>query len=114
KFENIANLTIHLYEDAILEYKEERSMKDLQLVDFKQTELHSFNNYANALKIIIKVPSLNNYLKQNVIPIITDWLGQLFIKKIITYLKIQQSAANILQVYKNFYPIIGPLHVVLN
>ncbi|KAF0386545.1 hypothetical protein F8M41_011372 [Gigaspora margarita] len=114
KFESIDNLTIHLYEDAILEYKEERSMKDLQLVDFKELELHSFNNYANALKMIINVPSLNNYLNQNVIPIITDWPEQLFIRKIITYLKIQQSATNIPQVYKNFHPIIGPLHVALN
>ncbi|KAF0542808.1 hypothetical protein F8M41_004434 [Gigaspora margarita] len=65
KFESINNLIIHLYEDAILEYKEERSMKDLQLVDFKELELHSFNNYADALKIIINVPSLNNYLNQN-------------------------------------------------
>jgi len=89
-------------------------MKDLYLVDFKELELHSFDNYADALKMIINIPSLNNYLKQNVIPIITDWPGQLFIRKIITYLKIQQSASNILQVYKNFHPIIGPLHVALN
>ena len=114
KFESIDNLTIHLYEDAILELKEERSMKDLYLVDFKELELHSFDNYADALKMIINIPSLNNYLKQNVIPIITDWPGQLFIRKIITYLKIQQSALNIPQVYKNFHPIIGPLHVALN
>ncbi|KAF0559893.1 hypothetical protein F8M41_004408 [Gigaspora margarita] len=89
-------------------------MKDLQLMDFKELELHSFDNYADALKMIINIPSLNNYLKQNVIPIITDWPGQLFIRKIITYLKIQQSASNIPQVYKNFHPIIGPLHVALN
>ncbi|RIB05534.1 hypothetical protein C2G38_2253762 [Gigaspora rosea] len=114
QLKNIDNLTIHLYEDAILELKEERSMKDLQLVDFKELELHSFDNYADALKMIINIPSLNNYLKQNVIPIITDWPGQLFIRKIITYLKIQQLASNIPQVYKNFYPIIGPLHVALN
>ncbi|RIB10955.1 hypothetical protein C2G38_2250452 [Gigaspora rosea] len=114
KFESIDNLTIHLYEDAILELKEERSMKDLHLVDFKELELHSFDNYADVLKMIINIPSLNNYLKQNVIPIITDWPGQLFIRKIITYLKIQQSASNIPQVYKNFHPIIGPLHVALN
>ncbi|RIB12471.1 hypothetical protein C2G38_2041789 [Gigaspora rosea] len=114
KFESIDNLTIHLYEDAILELKEERSMKNLQLVDFKELELHLFDNYADAHKMIINISSLNNYLKQNVIPIITDWPGQLFIRKIIKYLKIQQSASNILQVYKNFHSIIGPLHVALN
>ncbi|RIB12760.1 hypothetical protein C2G38_2144913 [Gigaspora rosea] len=114
KFESIDNLTIYLYEDAILELKKERSMKNLQLVDFKELELHSFDNYADALKMIINIPLLNNYLKQNVIPIITDWPGQLFIRKIITYLKIQQSASNIPQVYKTFHPIIGPLHVALN
>ncbi|KAF0478848.1 hypothetical protein F8M41_023942 [Gigaspora margarita] len=79
-------------------YKEERSMKDLQLVDFKELELHSFENYADALKMIINVPLLNNYLNQNVILIITNWPGQLFIRKIITYLKIQQSVTNISQV----------------
>ncbi|KAF0539733.1 hypothetical protein F8M41_006841 [Gigaspora margarita] len=64
--------------------------------------------------MIINVSSLNNYLNQNIIPIITDWPGQLFIKKIIIHLKIQQSATNIPQIYKNFHPIIGPLHVALN
>ncbi|KAF0520777.1 hypothetical protein F8M41_016113 [Gigaspora margarita] len=87
-------------------------MKDLQLVDFKELELHLFENYADALKMIINVSLLNNYLNQNVIPIITDWPGQLFIRKIITYLKIQQSVTNILQVYKNFHPIISLLHVL--
>ncbi|KAF0523835.1 hypothetical protein F8M41_015371 [Gigaspora margarita] len=57
KFESIDNLTIHLYDDAILEYKEERSIKDLQLVDFKELELHSFENYADAFKMIINVPN---------------------------------------------------------
>ena len=56
----------------------------------------------------------SNYLKENIIPIIADWPEQLFIRKIITYLKIQQLATNISQIYKNFYPIIGPLHVALN
>ncbi|CAG8793278.1 4800_t:CDS:1, partial [Cetraspora pellucida] len=114
KFESIDNLTIHLYEDAIVEHKEERSMQDLQLIDFKELELHSFDNYANALKMIINIPSLNNYLNQNIISIITDWPGQLFIRKIITYLKIQQLTSNIPQIYKNFHPIMGPLHVALN
>ena len=37
--------------------------------------LHSFENYIEALKMIINISSLNNYLNQNIIPIITDWLG---------------------------------------
>ncbi|RIB16388.1 hypothetical protein C2G38_2190112 [Gigaspora rosea] len=80
-------------------FDRKRSMKNLQLVDFKEFKLHSFDNYADALKMIIIIPSLNNYLKQN---------------KIVTYLKIQQSTSNIPQIYKNFHSIIGPLHVALN
>ncbi|CAG8510958.1 11649_t:CDS:2 [Scutellospora calospora] len=89
KFDNIDNLTIHLYNDTILEHKDERSMQNLKLVDFKELELYSFDNYAKVLKIIINIPLLNNYLNQNIISIITNWPRQLFIRKIITYLKIQ-------------------------
>ena len=96
KFDNIDNLTIHLYDDTILEHKNERSMQDLKLINFKEMNLHSFEDYIEALKMIINIPSLNNYLNQNIIPIITDWPGQLFIRKILTYLNIQQTATNIL------------------
>jgi hypothetical protein len=64
--------------------------------------------------MITNIPSLNSYLNQNIIPIVADWPGQLFIRKIITHLKIQQSVTNIPQNFKNFHSIIGSFHVALN
>ena len=89
-------------------------MQDLKLINFKKMNLHLFEDYIEALRMIINIPSLNNYLNKNIIPIITDWPGQLFIRKIHIYLNIQQTTTNILQIYKNFYSIIRPLHVALN
>ena len=45
-------LTIHCYNDAIIERKEERSMNELKLIGFKEQHLHSMQDYLNALQMI--------------------------------------------------------------
>ena len=45
-------LTIHMYDDAISERKEERSMKNLKIINVQKQNLKSLEDYLNALKII--------------------------------------------------------------
>ncbi|CAG8829754.1 17815_t:CDS:1, partial [Racocetra persica] len=81
-FENqdqIELLTIHIYDDAIKERKEERSMKNLKIIGVQKQNLHSTKDYLDVLKIITSIESLQQYLQDNVIPIIADWPGQYFI-----------------------------------
>jgi len=85
QFENqdqIELLTIHIYDDAINECKEERSMKNLKIVGVQKQNLHSTKDYLNALEMITSIESLQQYLKNYIIPIIADWPGQYFIQKI--------------------------------
>ena len=105
-------LTVHIYDASIEEKKEERSMETVRLIDIKEQNLHSLEDYLSATKMITNINSLKEYIKLNAIPIIADFPGQLFIRKAITmYSKNQQSGIDDIQ---NFIPILGPLHVSLN
>ena len=61
---------------------------------------------------------LNTYLQKNIIPIITNFPSQLFIRKAITLLnkqkKGQKISTKISNIINNFIPILGPLHISLN
>ncbi|CAB4462985.1 unnamed protein product [Rhizophagus irregularis] len=72
-FDRIELLTIHCYDDAIAERKDERSMKDLQLIGFKEQHLHSMQNYLNALQMILTISRKTEYLDNYVAPIVADW-----------------------------------------
>ena len=94
-------------------------MKNCHLVDIKELNLKNLDDYLNALKMITGIPSLNNYLQSNIIPVIADFPGQLFIRKAITLLHKHQNQQNnnfhqIPSIINNFVPILGPLHVSLN
>jgi len=105
-------LTVHIYDASIEEKKEERSMETVRLIDIKEQNLCSLEDYLSATKMITNINSLKEYIKLNAIPIIADFPGQLFIRKAITmYSKNQQSGIDDIQ---NFIPILGPLHVSLN
>ncbi|RHZ53694.1 hypothetical protein Glove_438g1 [Diversispora epigaea] len=65
KFDRIEMLTIHNYNDNITERKEEWSMKDLQLIGFKEQNLHSIFDYINALKIILSVHDKTQHLRES-------------------------------------------------
>ncbi|RHZ88621.1 hypothetical protein Glove_21g172 [Diversispora epigaea] len=112
QFDRIEMLTIHNYNDNITERKEERSMKGLQLIGFKEQNLHSISDYINALNIIISVNNKTQHLRGFVAPIVADWPGQIFIRKILYKQTLFQS--NFSQDIKSFLPMLGPLHVSLN
>ena len=94
-FDRIELLTIHCYDDAIAERKDERSMKDLQLIGFKEQHLHSMQDYLNALQMILTISKKTKCLDNYVAPIVADWPGQLFIRKALTHLHVLGSQSAI-------------------
>ena len=93
-------------------------MKNCHLVNIKELNFKSLDDYLKAIKMITEIPLLNIYLQENIIPIVTDFPGQLFIRKVITLLnkqkKGQKISTKISNIINNFIPILGPLHVSLN
>src|ERR1044072_6854321 len=85
-FDQIELLTVHCYDDAIAERKEERSMKRVRLIGFQEKDLHFMNDYVTALQMILDIDKDTGYLHNHVTPLVADWLGQLFICKAITNL----------------------------
>ena len=113
-FDQIELLTIHCYDDAIAERKEERSMKGVQLIGFQEKSLHSMNDYIEALQMILNIDKDIGYLHNHVAPLVADWPGQLFVRKAITNLHKTDSQYSIPAGINSFIPILGPLHVSLN
>jgi hypothetical protein len=111
-FERIELLRLHSYDDAIEERKEERSMKDVELIGIREQNLHSMQDYVEGLIMILSINDDVGHLKDVIAPIVADWPGQLFIRKALTYLF--KNHPSIPQEIVNFLPIIGPLHVSLN
>ncbi|CAG8779035.1 24857_t:CDS:2, partial [Dentiscutata erythropus] len=78
-FDKIDLLSVHCYDNAIREIKQERSMERVRLVGIKESNLYSLDNYLNALEMILSVNQdierANNYI----IPVVANWPRQLFI-----------------------------------
>ncbi|GES81508.1 hypothetical protein GLOIN_2v1872628 [Rhizophagus clarus] len=113
-FDQIELLTVHCYDDAIAERKEERSMKGVRLIGFQEKNLHSMNDYITALQMILDIDKDTGYLHNHVAPLVADWPGQLFVRKAITNLHKADSQYSIPAGINSFIPILGPLHVSLN
>ncbi|GBB94437.1 hypothetical protein RclHR1_23560002 [Rhizophagus clarus] len=116
-FDTIELLTVHSYDDAIAERKEERSMNGLQLVGFKEQHLHSMQDYLNALQMILDINGKTKHLENRVVPIVANWPGQLFIRKALTHFyasRASGSQSTISQEIESFVPMLGPLHLSLN
>ena len=64
--------------------KNDRSMKNTHLINIKEQNLKSLDNYLEALEMITSIPTLNEYLQHYVIPIVADFPGQLFIRRAIS------------------------------
>jgi hypothetical protein len=110
-------LTVHFYDALILEKYHDRSMKGVRIINLQQKNLHSLNDYLEVLQTLTKIESISIYLQNNIVPIVADWPGQLFLRKIITKISQQEQQQNLnteYKVFKNFVPLIGPLHVSLN
>ena len=114
QFDYIDQLTIHIYNDAIKERKEERSMKGVKMIALQNMNLHSLTDYLKAMQTIADVSSLKDYLLLNAAPVVADWPGQLFIRMAITHLHLQGNQSSIPSHVYSFIPILGPLHVSLN
>ncbi|RHZ85463.1 hypothetical protein Glove_65g108 [Diversispora epigaea] len=113
-FDQIELLTIHCYDDAISERKEERSMKGVRLIGLQEKNLHSMNDYISALQMILDIDADVGHLYNRTAPLVADWPGQLFIRKAITHLYKENSHYSIPNGINSFIPILGPLHVSLN
>src|SRR6266498_2322663 len=83
-FDPIEQLTIHMYENAITERKEERKMTETILVGIQEQQLHSLEDYLKGLDMILQH---NEHLNGYVAPVVTDWPGQLFIQKALTHIQ---------------------------
>ncbi len=89
-------------------------MIDLKLIGFKEQQLHSIQDYLNALQIILNISKKIKHLDKQVAPIVTDWSGQLFIRKALIHLYALGTQSTIPQEFESFIPILGPLHLSLN
>ncbi|RIB14299.1 hypothetical protein C2G38_2195549 [Gigaspora rosea] len=114
EFDRIDELTIHCYDDAIVERKNERKMKETILIGIKEQHLHSTQDYLEILNLILKYNKKTNHLNNYIAPVIADWPGQLFIRRAITPLHKDNSKLQIPLGVISFVPIVGPLHVSLN
>ena len=114
QFDYIDQLTIHIYNDAIQEKKEEHFMKGVKMIALQNMNLHSLTDYLKAIQTIANVFSLKDYLLLNIAPVVADWPGQLFIRMAITHFHLQGNQSSIPSHVNSFIPILGPLHVSLN
>ena len=66
---------MHCYDDAIVERKEERSMKGVRLIGLQEKNLHSMNDYIIALQMILDINDDTRHLHDRVAPLVADWPG---------------------------------------
>ena len=72
------------------------------------------NDYIIALQIILDIDKDTEHLSNKIAPLVTDWPGQLFIRKAITHLHKADLQYSIPVGINSFVSILGPLHVFLN
>ena len=85
-------------------------MKNVKVIGLMEKNLKSMSDYISALSMITKINGMNRYLHENVIPIVADWPGQLFIRKAITqFYKLQKSEIfnSIPSIIQNVVPMLG-------
>ncbi|RIB07650.1 hypothetical protein C2G38_2045838 [Gigaspora rosea] len=112
-FDRIEQLSIHFYDNAIEERKEERKMKGAMLVGVKEQQLHSMQDYLNALNIVFDYNKEIGHLDGNVAPIVADWPGQRYIRQALTHFH-KKNENSIPKEIVSVVPLLGPLHVALN
>jgi hypothetical protein len=111
----LEELTVHSYDIRLKEKRIVRSIKDVILVDLQENNLHSLDAYVKAIGAVTNVPSMQQYIqKEQVIPIVADWPGQIYLRTAISRYLLYHDASNITNSILSFIPIIGPLHILLN
>jgi hypothetical protein len=106
-------LTLHSYNDRLVEKKTERHVQNAILFDFTESNLKGTEDYVKALRIVHDQEPMQAYLSNHAIPIVADWPGQFFIRKAIAN-RILLKNEKIPSFVTAFLPIMGPLHVSLN
>ncbi|RIB07276.1 hypothetical protein C2G38_2274799 [Gigaspora rosea] len=111
--EVIERLTLHSYNDRLVEKKGDRHIQNTILFDFVEGNLKSVENYTNALRIVHDQELMQGYLSDHIIPVVADWPGQFFIRKAIVHQLFLNNEV-VPPFVASFVPIMGPLHVSLN
>ncbi|RIB28038.1 hypothetical protein C2G38_2239741 [Gigaspora rosea] len=107
-------LTLHSYDDRLEEKKKSnRHIQNAILFDFVEIRLKSVEDYTKALQIVYNQKPMQEYLSNNVVPIVADWPGQFFIRKAIAH-RLLLNNEIIPSCVAAFIPMMGPLHVSLN
>ncbi|RIB13863.1 hypothetical protein C2G38_2040637 [Gigaspora rosea] len=109
----IEKLTLHSYNDRLVEKKNDRHIQNAILFDFVGGNLKEVKDYTKALQIVYNQESMQEYLSNHIIPIVADWPGQFFIRKAITHRLLLDNEV-IPSFVTSFLPIMGPLYVSLN
>ncbi|RIB21992.1 hypothetical protein C2G38_2243590 [Gigaspora rosea] len=110
----IERLTLHSYDDRLEEKKKSnRHIQNAILFYFVKSRLKSVEDYTKALQIMYNQKPMQEYLSNNVVPIVADWPGQFFIRKAIAHRLLLNN--EIIPSYVTaFIPMMEPLHVSLN
>ncbi|CAJ0769093.1 14166_t:CDS:2, partial [Entrophospora sp. SA101] len=111
--ELMVRLTLHSYNDRLVEKKTDQHVQNAILFDFVESNLKSVEDYTKALQIVHDQEPMQAYLSNYAIPIVADWPGQFFIRKAIVHW-LNNNNETIPSFITAFLPIMGPLHVSLN
>src|SRR6266542_3402043 len=81
----LKELTVHSYDIRLKEKRNTRSIKDTILMDLVENNLHSIEAYINAINVVTSVLIINRYIEEdNVILVVVDWPGQIFLRTAIS------------------------------
>ena len=89
-------------------------MKNIKLIDLKEGPLHSTNNYIEALKHMIDVPKIRDYMVMQILITSMNYLRQLHVWHAINYHIKFRDSSRILEQILHIILMIKPLHVFLN
>ncbi len=89
-------------------------MKNTKLVDLKEGPLYLTNNYIEALKHMIDVPEIRDYMVMQILIAPIDYPEQLHVRCAINYRIKFKDSSGILEQILHIVLMIRPLHVSLN
>jgi len=89
-------------------------MENSKLVDLKEGSLHSTSNYIEAVKYMIDVPEVRDYMEMQTLVAPMDYPGQLHVRRAINYRIKVGDSSGVLEQILCIVPMIGPLHISLN
>ncbi len=106
-------LTLHSYNDRLVERKTNQHVENAILFDFIESSLKGVEDYTKAIQIIYNQELMQSYLFNYAIPIIADWPDQFYIHKAIAH-RLFLDNELIPSFVTAFLPMMGPFHMSLN